>query len=62
MEDRKYSKYEKARLMGARSLQIANGAIPLIKTDLKDPMDIAMLELENNLCPIDIRNLKEITN
>ncbi|MFH1229175.1 MAG: DNA-directed RNA polymerase subunit K [Candidatus Aenigmatarchaeota archaeon] len=62
MENKKYNKYEKARLIGARSLQIAHGAIPLVETNLKDPMDIALLELENNLCPIDIRNLKEITN
>jgi DNA-directed RNA polymerase subunit K len=62
MTDKKYSRYEKARLIGARALQIANGATPAMETDLKNPMDIALLELENNICPIDTRSLKEIVN
>jgi DNA-directed RNA polymerase subunit K len=62
MEDRKYSKYERARIVGARSLQIAHGATPAMETELKNPMDIAILELENNICPIDSRNLKDLVN
>ena len=62
MTIRKYNKYEKARLIGARALQIANGATPAVETSLKNPMDIALLELESNICPIDIISLKEIVN
>jgi DNA-directed RNA polymerase subunit K len=54
-----YSKYEKARLVGARALQIAHGATLAIKTDLKDPIAIAILELENNAIPIETRKLIE---
>jgi DNA-directed RNA polymerase subunit K len=62
MENKRYNRYEKARLIGARALQIANGAIPMVETALSNPMDIALLELERNVCPIDIAILKEIVN
>jgi DNA-directed RNA polymerase subunit K len=62
MEDKKYNRYERARLIGARALQIANGAIPMVETALSNPMDIALFELERNVCPIDIGVLKEIVN
>jgi len=39
-----YSKFEKARIISARALQIARGAPILVKTDLKDPAEIAKLE------------------
>jgi DNA-directed RNA polymerase subunit K len=52
-----YSKYEKARLVGARALQIAHGAPLAIKTDLKDPIAIAILEFEKGVCPIDTRKI-----
>jgi DNA-directed RNA polymerase subunit K len=60
--NKKYSKYEKARLVGARALQLANGATPAVESDLKNPTDIALLELERNICPIDTKNLKEMLN
>ena len=55
------TKYEKARLIGARALQIAMGA-PLL-LDLKeedfekinyDPIEIAKMELEKGILPITI--------
>ncbi len=43
--------------MGARALQIAMGAPVLIKfsEDLKNPIDIALKELESGVLPITIR-------
>ena len=42
----RYTKYEKARIIGARALQIAMGAPVLIDTPegMADPIDIALLE------------------
>lgn len=58
----KLTKYEKARLVGARALQIAMGA-PLL-LDLKEedldkinynPIEIAKMELEKGILPITIK-------
>lgn len=56
----KYTKYERARIIGARALQIAMGAPLLVKrpSDLYDPIDIAGLELEKGVLPITIRRPK----
>lgn len=52
-----YTKYEKARLIGARALQIKMGAPVLIKVpmDVKRPLDIAKLELEKDVLPITVK-------
>ncbi len=57
-----YTKYEKARIIGARALQIAMGAPLLLKmTDaelkklLYSPVEIAKKEFENGTLPITIR-------
>ena len=50
-----YTKYEKARIISARALQISMGAPPLIKIEnYTDPIDIAKIEFENNVIPIDV--------
>lgn len=51
------SKYEKARLIGTRALQIKMGAPILVNIpkDVKTPIDIAKLELEKDALPIMIR-------
>ncbi len=62
----KYTRFEKARLIGARALQIAQGApfmIDLKEKDLEairfNPIEIAKMEYEKGLIPIDIkRNIK----
>ena len=41
MTDKDYSRFERARIIGSRALQIARGAPLLFKTDLKDPIKIA---------------------
>ncbi len=52
------TKYEKARIIGARALQLALGAPPLIdlsKIKTIDPIIIAEEELRRGLLPITIR-------
>lgn len=58
----KYTKYETARIIGARALQLAMGAPILIKLteeDFKkihyDPIKIAKKELEVGVLPITIK-------
>jgi len=49
------TRFEVARLVGARSLQISLGAPVLIQTDINDPIEIAKLEFKNNIIPITIK-------
>jgi DNA-directed RNA polymerase subunit K len=58
----KFTKYEIARILGARALQIAMNApllIKLSKEDLEkikyDPIKIAEIELESNVLPISVK-------
>ncbi|HDI53210.1 MAG TPA: DNA-directed RNA polymerase subunit K, partial [Candidatus Bathyarchaeota archaeon] len=53
----KLTRFEKARIVGARALQISMGAPVLIEVPkgVKDPIDIALLELEAGVLPITIR-------
>lgn len=52
----KLTKYEKARVIGARALQLALGAPPLIEVEsAKDPIEIAEEELKAGVLPIVIR-------
>lgn len=54
-EGDKYTKYEKARIIGARALQIAMGAPVLIETDEIDPIEIAIQEFEKGVIPITVK-------
>ena len=58
----KVTKYEKARIIGARALQIAMGAPVLVKLDKKfleeikfNPIEIAKKEFGKELLPISIK-------
>ncbi|MDR2623799.1 MAG: DNA-directed RNA polymerase subunit K [Methanobrevibacter sp.] len=54
----KLTRFEKARILGARSIQISMGAKPKVKIgDSIDPIDIAMLELEEGVLPIDVKKI-----
>ncbi len=55
-----YTKYERARIIGARALQLAMGAPLLIKRpkELYDTVDIAELELDKGVLPITIKRPK----
>ena len=57
-----FTKFERARIVGARALQLAMGAPVLIKLSKKDlekikfnPIEIARREFDRNLLPITIR-------
>ncbi|MCL4371929.1 DNA-directed RNA polymerase subunit K [Candidatus Marsarchaeota archaeon] len=56
MEKQEYTKFEKARVIGARALQLAHGAPPLIKVPagVTEPLDLAELEFEKGIIPITI--------
>ncbi len=56
-----YTKYEKARMIGSRALQLAMGAPFLIKLGEKDleelgfnPIEIAKIEFEKGVLPITV--------
>ena len=53
----KLTRFEKARVVGARALQIAMGAPILISPpeSITNPIDIALKELENRVLPITVR-------
>jgi len=62
MDDEKYTKYEKARILGARSLQISMGAPFLVKLSEKDleeikynPVEIAKMEFKEGIIPITVK-------
>lgn len=52
----KLTRFEKARIVGSRALQIAMGAPILVEpSHLSSPIDIALSELESGILPITIR-------
>ena len=51
----KYTRYERARIIGARALQISMGAPVLIDVDKKEPIEIAYIELEKGVIPITVK-------
>ncbi|MBI4175650.1 MAG: DNA-directed RNA polymerase subunit K [Candidatus Aenigmarchaeota archaeon] len=55
--ERKYSKYERTRIISARALQIAQGGPVLVKVpkSVTLPIDVAKLEWEAGVIPIDIK-------
>lgn len=57
MSKKKYSKYEKARIVGARALQISMGAPIIIEIpkDVIDPLRIALIEYEGDAIPMTVK-------
>lgn len=57
-----YNRFEKARIIGARALQISLGAPILVKVtkEMIDPVMIAMLEYEKGKIPISVRRTDRI--
>ncbi len=54
--DLDYTRYEKARMVGARALQIAMGAPLLIDPgNAIDPVEIAMMEFEKGVIPMTVK-------
>ena len=58
----KYTRFEKARIIGARALQISMGAPSLIKIpkDVIFPIDIAMLEFKEDAIPITVKRMEQL--
>lgn len=61
-EEIEFTKYEKARMLGSRALQIAMGAPFLIKLGKEDlekirfnPLEIAKMEFEEGVLPITVK-------
>ncbi len=53
------TRFERARIIGARALQVAMGA-PTVLNDVRgivDPMDIAVREFERGLVPLTVKRL-----
>jgi DNA-directed RNA polymerase subunit K len=53
----KITRFEKAKIIGSRALQISMGAPVLIKVpdDIIDPIDISIRELEAGVVPITVK-------
>ena len=55
MKGEKYTRYERARIVGARALQVFMGAPVLIDTKLTDPLEIALEEMRLGVIPITVK-------
>ena len=63
-QDDEHTKYERARIIGSRALQISMGAPFLVKLTKKqleeleyNPVEIAKLEFEKGVIPITVRRV-----
>ena len=63
--EREYTKYERARIIGSRALQISMGApfmIKLAENELEkirySPVEIAKIEFEKGVIPITVKDSK----
>lgn len=56
-----YTRFEKARIVGARALQISMGAPTLIKIpkEVIAPIDIAMIEFKEDAIPITVKRVED---
>ena len=55
MPAKKLTRFEKARVIGARALQLSMGAKPQVDVSASiDQIDIATLELKKNKLPLDV--------
>lgn len=61
MKNLKYTRFEKARIIGARALQISMGA-PIVINELKninlDPLTVSMIEFDKKVIPITTKDSK----
>ncbi len=56
----RYTRFEIARIIGARALQISMGAPILvhIPEDIIDPLDVALYEFKKGVIPITVKRAK----
>ena len=53
--EKRFTRFERARLLGARAIQISMGAKPKVEIgDSLDPIDIAYKELKEGVLPLDV--------
>jgi DNA-directed RNA polymerase subunit K len=50
----RYTRYEKARILGARALQVSYGAPVLVETDQTEPILIAAEEYDAGVLPFTV--------
>ena len=50
-----FTRFERARILGARALQIAMGAPPLLPAPSLDPLRIATAELDCGVLPMRVQ-------
>ncbi len=52
-----YTRFEQARIVGARALQLSMGAPVLIQVDssIRNPVEVAMLEYDADAIPITVQ-------
>jgi DNA-directed RNA polymerase subunit K len=55
LKSEKYTRYERARIVGARALQIFMGAPVLIDSKYTDPLEIALEEMKLGIIPITVK-------
>ncbi len=54
------TRFEKARLIGARALQLSMGAKPQVEVSGSiDPIDIAIKELKENVIPLEVKRISK---
>ncbi len=53
----KYTRFERARIIGARALQISMGSPMLVELEAQviDPITIAMIEYERGVIPMTVK-------
>jgi DNA-directed RNA polymerase subunit K len=59
MTSQRYNRYEKARIIGARALQIAYGAPVLVQTESSEPILIAAEEYDADVLPFTVKRGKQ---
>ena len=55
MARQRYSRYEKARIIGARALQVSYGAPVLVDTEQSEPILVAAEEYDAGVLPFTVR-------
>jgi len=53
----RYTRFERARIIGARALQISMGAPPLLAVHSEEAINIAIEEYEGGLIPMTINRV-----
>ena len=60
MDYKKYTRFERARIVGARAIQIAMGAPVLLENAGSNPLEIALNELKAGVIPITVKRDRKV--